>query len=269
MIKASIVLALAGAAVLSASLGGVDLPLYLPISTFALAGLLYASLGIPKFLRIFQVMLGVAHLRPPGPDPRRGRRPHHRRLSRLRAATVLASRRHGLCGDHLRPQLRAGRPDDLPDHGHLPRIPGGYGDPCAADRQAARAGKDDRLDLRRHPDRHQPRASRPQRPPQLLSTRSVQRPSGQGCRRLLVSALRRVHSDRRRLRPRRADGTLSSERPDHPLAQVSELPLRRRMAGRGRPLPDADYRRTGRQPGSAHLQISENSSRTPTRCRSA
>src|SRR4029077_12847680 len=62
MIKASIVLALAGAAVLSASLGGVDLPLYLPISTFALAGLLYASLGIPKFLRIFQVMLGVAHL---------------------------------------------------------------------------------------------------------------------------------------------------------------------------------------------------------------
>ncbi len=63
MVKASIALALVGLGVLGASLtGSVGLPLYLPLSTFALAGILLIGRDIPKFLRIFLVMLAATHL---------------------------------------------------------------------------------------------------------------------------------------------------------------------------------------------------------------
>lgn len=63
MVKASIALALVGLSVLGASLGGlVGVPFYLPLSTLALAGILYVGRRIPTFLRIFLVMLSVTHL---------------------------------------------------------------------------------------------------------------------------------------------------------------------------------------------------------------
>ncbi|HZH50606.1 MAG TPA: ABC transporter ATP-binding protein/permease [Microvirga sp.] len=63
MVKASIALALIGLGVLGASLtGAVGLPFYLPISTLALAGILLISRDIPKFLRIFLVMLSATHV---------------------------------------------------------------------------------------------------------------------------------------------------------------------------------------------------------------
>jgi putative ATP-binding cassette transporter len=63
MIKASIALALVGLGVLAASLSGAaGIPFYLPLSTLALAGILYVGRGIPKFLRIFLVMLAATHL---------------------------------------------------------------------------------------------------------------------------------------------------------------------------------------------------------------
>ncbi|MBB4040046.1 putative ATP-binding cassette transporter [Microvirga flocculans] len=63
MIKASLVLALVGLGVLAASLSGtVGVPFYLPLSTLALAGTVYIGRHIPKFLRIFLVMLSVTHL---------------------------------------------------------------------------------------------------------------------------------------------------------------------------------------------------------------
>lgn len=63
MIKASIALALIGLGVLAASVSGaVGVPFYLPLSTLALAGILFVSRDIPKFLRIFLVMLSATHL---------------------------------------------------------------------------------------------------------------------------------------------------------------------------------------------------------------
>jgi putative ATP-binding cassette transporter len=63
MIKASLALALVGLGVLAASLSGAaGVPFYLPLSTLALAGILYVGRGIPKFLRIFLVMLTATHL---------------------------------------------------------------------------------------------------------------------------------------------------------------------------------------------------------------
>jgi len=63
MVKASVALALVGLGVLAASLsGGAEIPFYLPLSTLALAGILYVSRGIPKFLRIFLTMLSATHL---------------------------------------------------------------------------------------------------------------------------------------------------------------------------------------------------------------
>ena len=63
MIKASIALALVGLGVLGASLSGaVEVPFYLPLSTLALAGILFIGRGIPTFLRIFLVMLGLTHV---------------------------------------------------------------------------------------------------------------------------------------------------------------------------------------------------------------
>lgn len=63
MVKASMALALVGLGVLGASLGGlVGVPFYLPLSTLALAGILYVGRRIPTFLRIFLVMLSVTHL---------------------------------------------------------------------------------------------------------------------------------------------------------------------------------------------------------------
>src|SRR5919107_1123239 len=63
MIKASIALALLGLAVLAASLSErVQVPSYLPLSTLALAGIVYISRGIPTFLRIFLVMITATHL---------------------------------------------------------------------------------------------------------------------------------------------------------------------------------------------------------------
>lgn len=63
MVKASIALALIGLGVLGASLSGtVGLPFYLPLSTLALAGILLIGRDIPKFLRIFLVMLAVTHV---------------------------------------------------------------------------------------------------------------------------------------------------------------------------------------------------------------
>ena len=63
MIKASMVLALIGLCVLAASLSGaVGVPFYLPLSTLVLAGIVFAGRDIPKFLRIFLVMLSGTHL---------------------------------------------------------------------------------------------------------------------------------------------------------------------------------------------------------------
>lgn len=63
MIKASIAVALVGLGVLGGSLSGaLALPFYLPLSTLALAGILFIARDIPKFLRIFLVMLAAAHL---------------------------------------------------------------------------------------------------------------------------------------------------------------------------------------------------------------
>lgn len=63
MIKASIALALVGLGVLGGSLSGsLALPVHLPLSTLALAGILLIARDIPKFLRIFLVMLSGAHL---------------------------------------------------------------------------------------------------------------------------------------------------------------------------------------------------------------
>jgi putative ATP-binding cassette transporter len=63
MIKASLVLALVGLAVLAASVSGtVAVPFYLPLSTLALAGVMFIGREIPKFLRIFLVMLCATHL---------------------------------------------------------------------------------------------------------------------------------------------------------------------------------------------------------------
>lgn len=63
MIKASIALALVGLGVLAGSLSeGLQVPFYLPLSTLALAGILYIGRTIPKFLRIFLVMLTATHL---------------------------------------------------------------------------------------------------------------------------------------------------------------------------------------------------------------
>ncbi|MBM1169839.1 ABC transporter ATP-binding protein/permease [Microvirga arabica] len=63
MIKASLVLALVGLGVLAASVSvAVDVPFYLPLSTLALAGVAFVGRAIPKFLRIFLVMLTATHL---------------------------------------------------------------------------------------------------------------------------------------------------------------------------------------------------------------
>ncbi|PVE26372.1 ABC transporter [Microvirga sp. KLBC 81] len=63
MIKASIALALVGLGVLGASVSGaVQVPFYLPLSTLALAGILMVGRDIPKFLRIFLVMIAATHL---------------------------------------------------------------------------------------------------------------------------------------------------------------------------------------------------------------
>ncbi|WP_200902013.1 ABC transporter ATP-binding protein/permease [Microvirga vignae] len=63
MIKASIALALIGLGVLGASLSGaVQVPFYLPLSTLALAGILIIGRDIPKFLRIFLVMIAATHV---------------------------------------------------------------------------------------------------------------------------------------------------------------------------------------------------------------
>jgi putative ATP-binding cassette transporter len=63
MVKASIALALIGLGVLAASITGlVELPFYLPLSTLALAGIVQISRSMPKFLRIFLVMLAATHL---------------------------------------------------------------------------------------------------------------------------------------------------------------------------------------------------------------
>src|SRR4028118_239318 len=63
MVKASIALAFLGLTILAASLSDqVKVPFYLPLSTLALAGILYISRGIPTFLRIFLIMLTATHL---------------------------------------------------------------------------------------------------------------------------------------------------------------------------------------------------------------
>jgi putative ATP-binding cassette transporter len=63
MIKASIALALVGLGVLAGSLSGsLQVPFYMPLSTLVLAGIVYIGRHIPKFLRIFLVMLTVTHL---------------------------------------------------------------------------------------------------------------------------------------------------------------------------------------------------------------
>ena len=63
MIKASLALALIGLGVLAASLSGaIAVPFYLPLSTLALAGVMFIGREIPKFLRIFLVMLSATHL---------------------------------------------------------------------------------------------------------------------------------------------------------------------------------------------------------------
>ncbi len=63
MIKASIAVGLVGLGVLAASLSvALDIPVYLPLSSLALAGVVYVGRGIPKFLRIFLVMLAAIHV---------------------------------------------------------------------------------------------------------------------------------------------------------------------------------------------------------------
>ncbi len=63
MVKASMALALIGLAVLGGSLGGaVAVPVYLPLSTLVLAGILMIGRDIPTFLRIFLIMLSATHV---------------------------------------------------------------------------------------------------------------------------------------------------------------------------------------------------------------
>lgn len=63
MIKASMALALIGLGILGASVSeAVAVPFYLPLSTLVLAGILFLGRDIPKFLRIFLVMLAATHL---------------------------------------------------------------------------------------------------------------------------------------------------------------------------------------------------------------
>jgi putative ATP-binding cassette transporter len=63
MVRASIVLAFVGMSVFWGSLSNaIAVPFYLPVSTLVLAGILYISRDIPKFLRIFLVMLAATHL---------------------------------------------------------------------------------------------------------------------------------------------------------------------------------------------------------------
>ncbi len=63
MVKASVALAILGLGVLVGSLSGaVEVPFYLPLSTLALAGIVYVSRHIPTFLRIFLAMLSATHL---------------------------------------------------------------------------------------------------------------------------------------------------------------------------------------------------------------
>jgi vitamin B12/bleomycin/antimicrobial peptide transport system ATP-binding/permease protein len=63
MVKVSIAAALLCLGVLAASLtGALAVPAYLPVSTLVLAGILYAARDIPKFLRIFVLMLALIHV---------------------------------------------------------------------------------------------------------------------------------------------------------------------------------------------------------------
>lgn len=63
MIKATMGLALVGLGVLAASLtGALNVPVYLPLSTLALAGVVHVSRSIPKFLRIFVAMIAATHV---------------------------------------------------------------------------------------------------------------------------------------------------------------------------------------------------------------
>jgi putative ATP-binding cassette transporter len=63
MIKASIAVGLTGLAVLIASLtGAAPVPVFLPLSSFVLAGILVVARDIPKFLRVFLGMLALTHV---------------------------------------------------------------------------------------------------------------------------------------------------------------------------------------------------------------
>ena len=195
MIKASIVLALIGLCVLAASLSGaVGVPFYLPLSTLVLAGIVFAGRDIPKFLRIFLVMLSGTHL--------------------VLVALILGAAAGAITGDYTGyvppPSAALGATafgaiifglSYVPVVRTICRIADRYLDsqadsviriPLHRPRAGAR-GHHRHLDDR-HPHRDQPRPGRPQRPPQLLLARHVQCARSQGCRGLLVSALRHLHA---------------------------------------------------------------------------
>ena len=163
-----------------------------PSRPWRLAGIVFIGRDIPKFLRIFLVMLSAGRI---SCSSRSSSAPasgaHHGRLHGLCAAALRGARRNGLRRHHLRALLRPRRAHHLPHRRPLSRFPGRQRHPHPLHRsRAGSRGRHRHLDDR-HPHRDQSRPGRPQRPPQLLLARHVQCARGQGCRGLLVSALRR------------------------------------------------------------------------------
>jgi putative ATP-binding cassette transporter len=62
MMILTVATAAAGLALLAANLSGADLPIYVALATIGMAGVLYASRSISKFLRVFVAMFAVSQL---------------------------------------------------------------------------------------------------------------------------------------------------------------------------------------------------------------
>jgi vitamin B12/bleomycin/antimicrobial peptide transport system ATP-binding/permease protein len=62
MIKASIAVGLLGLLILAARLSGADVPLYLPLSSFVLAGILYVARGVSTYLKLLISLVSAVHV---------------------------------------------------------------------------------------------------------------------------------------------------------------------------------------------------------------
>jgi vitamin B12/bleomycin/antimicrobial peptide transport system ATP-binding/permease protein len=62
MIKASIAVGLLGLLILAARLWDADVPLYLPLSSFVLAGILYVARGVSTYLRLLISLVSAVHV---------------------------------------------------------------------------------------------------------------------------------------------------------------------------------------------------------------